>query len=224
MKPSVLFFDDGGVLNDNQVRGKQWQKFIADYFQPRYGGERKNWAEANYYAIRFIIDFLDEIQKSKKEISYKEFKKLEDSLWTEKMFEFMGIKQKPKEQYNNIMEEVNNWIMPQVRSAYPGMIDLIKKISTNNNFICNTASNENSKTLNLYLLGMEINTSFKYLFGHDLVDCMKSTKDYYQKILNYSGTKVEQAIIIDDSPTVLSSAVSLGIQVIQSCLDNQRRE
>lgn len=218
----MLFFDDGGVLNDNQVRGKQWQKLIGEYFQPRYGGEKDNWTKANSFAVGIIIDFIDDIQKKKTKLSYKEYKEVEDRLWTEKMFEYLGIKAPPKDQYSKLIQEVNSWIMPQIRAAYPGVIDLVKGISLD--FTCHTASNETSSTLNMYLSGMDIRTSFKYLFGPDLVNCMKSHEEYYLKILSYSGTAKEQAIVIDDNPIVLHNAASLGIEVIQSCLDNQQPE
>ena len=36
-----IFFDDGNVLNDNQIRRKQWQKLVGEYLAPRFGGEPK---------------------------------------------------------------------------------------------------------------------------------------------------------------------------------------
>ena len=53
---------------------------------------------------------------------------------------------------------------------------------------------------------------------------MKSDEEYYNKILLYSQAKKENSIIIDDSPTILKYASSLGIKVIHSCLDGQNPE
>ena len=53
---------------------------------------------------------------------------------------------------------------------------------------------------------------------------MKSDEEYYNKILLYSQAKKENSIIIDDSPTNLGYALSLGLKVIQSCLDSQKPE
>ena len=39
-----IFFDDGGVMNDNILRGIQWQKMIGDFFSPKYGGESHKWS------------------------------------------------------------------------------------------------------------------------------------------------------------------------------------
>ena len=43
----AIFIDDGGVLNDNALRGQQWPGLVAEFFAPRLGGWPKAWAEAN---------------------------------------------------------------------------------------------------------------------------------------------------------------------------------
>jgi phosphoglycolate phosphatase-like HAD superfamily hydrolase len=43
----AIFLDDGGVMNDNAVRGSQWQRLVAEFFAPRLGGDPAAWAEAN---------------------------------------------------------------------------------------------------------------------------------------------------------------------------------
>ena len=48
MKTTIsIFFDDGGVFNDNEIRTQQWLELIADFFIPRYGGTRTQWKAAN---------------------------------------------------------------------------------------------------------------------------------------------------------------------------------
>ncbi len=42
-----LFLDDGGVMNDNAVRGPQWQRMVGEFFAPILGGTPEAWAEAN---------------------------------------------------------------------------------------------------------------------------------------------------------------------------------
>ncbi len=37
---TALFIDDGGVLNDNALRGPQWQRLVAEFFVPALGGDR----------------------------------------------------------------------------------------------------------------------------------------------------------------------------------------
>ena len=44
---TALFFDDGGVLNDNAARGPQWQRLVGEYLEPRLGGTAAGWGLAN---------------------------------------------------------------------------------------------------------------------------------------------------------------------------------
>src|SRR5688572_28366449 len=45
--PRVLFIDDGGVMNDNRIRGPQWQQLCGEFLAPRLGARPEQWAEAN---------------------------------------------------------------------------------------------------------------------------------------------------------------------------------
>ncbi|MFV2014489.1 MAG: hypothetical protein ACC656_03610 [Candidatus Heimdallarchaeota archaeon] len=47
----TLFFDDGGVINDNEARGPQWQKLIAEYFMPKYSKTYEEWGKANIFVF-----------------------------------------------------------------------------------------------------------------------------------------------------------------------------
>jgi hypothetical protein len=71
MKIPVLFLDDGGVLNDNTVRGPQWRRLVGEYFAPRLGGDPAAWAEANrtvttsiFHADAWDALFLDDSPKA----------------------------------------------------------------------------------------------------------------------------------------------------------------
>ncbi len=52
MKIENIFFDDGGVLNNNSLREKQWQKLIYEFFSPKYGKTLNDWSKANEYAFQ----------------------------------------------------------------------------------------------------------------------------------------------------------------------------
>ena len=43
----AVFLGDGGVMNDNETRGRQWQRLVAEYVAPRLGGNPRDWGEAN---------------------------------------------------------------------------------------------------------------------------------------------------------------------------------
>ena len=49
----AIFIDDGGVMNDNERRGQQWLRFLAEYLVPRFGGDHRAWEAANLEVLRF---------------------------------------------------------------------------------------------------------------------------------------------------------------------------
>ena len=61
MNPSDyhIFFDDGGVMNDNSRRGPQWERLVGDYFSDRFGGTPSMWGEANQ---RYVVGVLSKFE------------------------------------------------------------------------------------------------------------------------------------------------------------------
>ena len=39
----MVFLDDGGVMNDNNERGLQWQRLVSEFFAPLLGGPADAW-------------------------------------------------------------------------------------------------------------------------------------------------------------------------------------
>ena len=57
---TTIFLDDGGVMNDNTLRGPQWQRLVGEYLSPRLGGSLQAWAEANkHVATREVKLYMD---------------------------------------------------------------------------------------------------------------------------------------------------------------------
>jgi hypothetical protein len=58
MTRPALFIDDGGVMNVNARRGRQWQRLVGGYFSPRLGGAPEVWAAANaHVANRLFAEY-----------------------------------------------------------------------------------------------------------------------------------------------------------------------
>lgn len=52
----VILLDDGGVMNDNRLRGEQWQRLVGEFFAPQLGGESAAWAEANRIHMMSVFE------------------------------------------------------------------------------------------------------------------------------------------------------------------------
>ncbi|MFX1366524.1 MAG: HAD hydrolase-like protein [Promethearchaeota archaeon] len=216
-----IFFDDGNVLNDNKIRGRQWHQLIGEYFSPRYGGEPKKWGIAN---DRIVENFRSkEVPKlifENRDRSFNTFIELFIEKWINDLFDFVGIKRPEKKLYKEIYYNASKSIDLKVKAAFPGVIKSIINLY-NNGFNLYTASGTESIELGYYLEGMAIKKYFKRLYGPDLINILKVNDTFYKAIFKDIGILPEQAIIIDDKPYYLNIAEKLGANVIQACLTRE---
>jgi FMN phosphatase YigB (HAD superfamily) len=210
-----LFFDDGGVLNDNKARGPKWQKLIGEWFSPKYGGDEQKWGEANIAVIERETRTIDDIINNQEEIDYSMVKRELDQAWLEGMFRYMSIDFPQKSEYDKILAEIIGFIAPKAIAPYPGIISVIYEIYKKYGSL-NTASNESSDMLKLYLSGMGLLSCFSNLYGPDLVNTFKSSPTYFNRIFEQLGIEPSQVIIIEDRPTVINYINQIGAIPIQS--------
>ena len=209
----VIFLDDGGVMNDNEIRSPQWRELVAQYFSPRYGGSIQDWKKANKRVFDLLFARYKEIVIENPMIDYIEYWRHEQIRWLTDMFKLVQIDIPPCNQRAKIAQEASEWITSRVRSAYPGVIEAIKYLKKSDMILC-TASGEVSWELRGYLTGMGILECFYKLYGPDIINRMKASKSYYKKILGDMQLHPSEAIVIDDSFDYLSMASELGITTI----------
>ena len=212
----TIFFDDGGVLNDNEIRGKQWKTYVGEYYSSRFGGEPEVWGEANQKLITslFWIDEKDEF--SDYQSFYNDFKKnMVLGMFTE------AGKNPPEElKVEEVFNSTRQYVIPKVRSAIPGVIDSIKELFARKYILC-TAAGVVSIEMKMYLEGMGLIKYFKGIYGPDIINTTKSDPDYYKALFNLSHVDPKKAIIIDDQPQFLENALNVGTNVIQACITGQ---
>ncbi len=148
---------------------------------------------------------------------------LECRLWVETMFDGSGIELPSKLQYSNILQEADSYVIPKIKSAYPYIIETIKKLHKEG-YELNTASGGSERWLKLFLEPMGILSCFKTVYGTDIINTRKASTNYYTKIFEREKINPKQAIIINDNIEMLNRAKKLGANVIQSCLDGQEPE
>ena len=217
----TIFFDDGGVLNDNRIRGMQWKKFVGDYYSTRFGGDPKIWGEANH---KLITTFLDIFWRGGEEKfnDYQNFKNDFKKNMVLGMFKEVG-KILPKGiDIKEVYNSARDYVIPKVRSAIPGVIHAIKELAAKG-FNLYTASGAFSIEMKMYLEGLGISQYFKEYYGPDLINIWKSRPDYYGAIFNHSRVEPSKSIIIDDQPRFLNNALDEGANVIQACITGEHK-
>lgn len=216
-----IFFDDGGVLNDNRIRGEHWKTFVGEYYSRRFGGEPEIWGEANQKLISILFNIFWKEGKEKfrnYQAFYNDFKK------NMVLGMFREVGKVPPE--NIILEEVYNsardYVIPEVQSAIPGIINSIKELYAKD-FVLYTAAGDVSIEMKMYLEGMGIIHCFKEFYGPDLINTWKSGPGYYKAIFKDSRVNPSNSIIVEDQPRFLNNALEVGANVIQACITEEHK-
>lgn len=190
-----IFLDDGGVMNDNSVRGPQWQWLVGEFMALRLGREPRDWAEANrnsfeetfrQYEPKFRNELLTDIWN--------------DYLfdWLQMMCEQVGVSVPEREDAVSIASEAHSYITRRVHAAFPGVVDTIRELHTEG-YHLHTASGGRSHELAGYLEAMGVRDLFGRLYGPDLVGLPLQGPQYYRRLFEDSGSEAEKSVVVDDS-------------------------
>src|SRR3954453_15386017 len=213
MKRPVLFLDDGGVLNDNEVRGAQWMRLVADFFMPRLGGAPGGGGEANRQVITSILAPREWEARLRAATNYESFERAYYIDWLAQSCALVGVPRPSDEERIAMGRGVSAWIIPQIRSAYPGAVEAIRLLH-DRGYTLHTASGASSTDLGLYLEGMGVLDCFGHLYGPDLVGVFKVGPEFYERIFADAGVAPGDALVVDDSLRVLEWARAAGARVL----------
>jgi HAD superfamily hydrolase (TIGR01509 family) len=217
----VIFLDDGGVMNDNHLRGPQWQRLIGEFFAPRLGGTRTAWAEANRITVTRMFEPENWQARILAASDYASFERDYWLDWVGGMCQFAGVALPSVDESLKLAQQAEAYIAPLVRSAFPGAIEAIRELHAQG-YLLHTASGEPSTTLHDYLEGMGVRTCFERLYGPDLLDTLKAKPEYYERLFVDAQISPGDALIVDDSPRVLAWAKELGAMTVLVGADAER--
>ncbi|MHB8631168.1 MAG: HAD family hydrolase [Candidatus Limnocylindria bacterium] len=215
----AVVLDDGGVLNDNELRGPEWRRLIAEFFVPRLGGTPGAWSEANRAVIeawwpRFVAHLATATD------GVVAWLRAEDRRWLLDMCARTGVTAPPESEIDDLVQAAHRYVGQRCRSAYPDAVPAIRSLARDG-FALHTASGEDAAQLNSYLRGMGVRDLFGHLYGPDRIDRWKNGPAYYAAIVADSGVDPAEAVVVDDSPDALGWAAACGFRPIH--LDRARR-
>lgn len=205
----MLFLDDGGVMNDNTVRGPQWERLVGEFFPPILGGSSEAWAEANRAVATALLEPAAWLRRLDGMSDYATFLQRYRLDWMTFMCEMVGVPVLADVDALELSERAERWIMPRVDAAFPGAVEAIRTLHAQE-YRLFTASGEPSSDLHDYLSGMGVRDCFERLYGPDLIDTFKNGPEYYQRIFAGAGVEAGDAIVVDDSPAALGWASAVG--------------
>lgn len=213
MTSLVLFLDDGGVMNDNQVRAPQWQRLVGEFFAPRLGGTIESWGEANRIVSERLFDPAAWIARMRAAPDYATVDRGYWHDWLGGMCAIMGVSAPPEAEGLDLARRASAFVTRRVRAAFPGAVDAIRMLHAQN-YTLHTASGESSADLAGYLEGMRVRQCFGRLYGPDLIDTFKNGPDYYTNIFADAGVAPANALIVDDTARAVMWAAQAGARTV----------
>jgi phosphoglycolate phosphatase-like HAD superfamily hydrolase len=205
----TIFLDDGGVMNDNSLRGPQWNRLLAGFLKPRLGGQTRDWAEGN----RVVAERMELRYKDRWRVSphgdHLAFRDESRTDWLSEMCEYVGVTVPGASECLALANEANAYVNRRVRSAIPGAVDAIRRLHGQGHRL-HTSSGKDSDDLDDYLEAMEVRDLFGRLYSPDLVDTAKTGPVYYERIFDDAQVEPGLAMVVDDSPMAVAWASEAG--------------
>ena len=214
MPKLVLFLDDGGVLNDNAVRGRQWQQLVGEFFPSILGGTPQAWSDANRVVAQQLWERHTQALRGRRvDCDYQAFYRQYELAWLRGMCEFVRVQTPGEMESLKLARRASDYITRRVRSACPGAIETVRELYTRG-YELYTASGAHSSDLQGYLEGMGIRDCFIRLYGPDWINTLKEGREYYDRIFVHASVSPADVLVIDDSPPAIQWAAEAGARTI----------
>ena len=201
-------------MNNNELRGHQWQRLVAEYLAPRLGGEHGAWGPANMTVANQQFARFEAGTLFPPNGGYVDIWDGEERRWLREMCELVGVDASAgDEECLALARDTAAYVTRRVRSSFPGVAEALRSLHSEG-YVLHTASGEGSQELDGYLTGMGVRDLFDRLYGPDIVDTFKGSRAYYDRIFSDSGVSPSEALVVDDSPKPVRWAQEAGATAV----------
>ena len=209
--PLGLFLDDGGVLNDNSLRGPEWLRLIGEFMPARMGGTAEQWASANRVVFSQVWGNLK--KRLADFASHQEFQRTYATNWMSGMCAYVGITPPPDDDAVTLYSELSSYVGERATSAIAGAADAVLSLHRAG-YTLYTASGTPSWELRGILAKMGIAETFSGLYGPDLVDHVKYGPAFYQRVFAHAGVAPSRALVIESDSECCRWASEAGANAV----------
>ncbi|HEX6061150.1 MAG TPA: HAD family hydrolase, partial [Candidatus Limnocylindria bacterium] len=175
---SVVFLDDGGVLNDNDRRAVEWRRLLGEFFAPRLGGTPDAWAQANSVVYEGIWDDWRLLQQRGEDPGPSWWPD-QDERWLGGMCQRVGVPI-PIDVPATVRAS-RAYVMAHIDCAYPDAAPAIRAIHAMG-ITLHLASGGQTHELEPYLRRMGVRELIDRPYGADLLGANKLGRRYYGRI------------------------------------------
>ena len=209
--PFALFLDDGGVLNDNGLRGPEWLRLIGEFMPARMGGIAKQWVRANQ--VVFPQVWGDLLRRLAGFATHQQFHRVYATNWMRGMCAFLDLTVPPDDESEALYRELAIYIGERADSAIPGAAEAVLSLHRAG-FQLYTASGTTSWELRGIMAKMGIAEAFSGLYGPDIVDHVKYGPAFYRKIFAHVGVPPRRALVTDSDSECCLWASEAGVSAV----------
>ena len=209
--PRVLFLDDGGVLNDNALRGPEWLRLIGGFMPARLGGTADQWAHAN--SVVFPQVWADIVKRLSSFATYTDFQRAYSVEWMRAMCVCVGVEPPSDDAAVALHAELTCYVWERADAATPGAADAVLALHRAG-YTLYTASGQASWEMQVITEKMGIARAFVRMYGPDLVDQVKSGPAFYEKVFRHAGVTADTALVIDSEAECCEWAREAGAQAL----------
>lgn len=200
-------------MNNNRLRGPQWQRLVGEFFAPILGGRQVAWAAANHAVVTAMLEPTSWSARLHEARSYAAFERRYRLDWLGSMSTMVGVSTPAEDEALTLVERAERWIRPLVDAALPGAVEAIRLLH-GAGYQLFTASGESSEDLADYLSGMDVRMCFERLYGPDLIEAFKNGPAFYHRVFADAGVTPQHALVVDDSPAPIGWALEAGASAV----------
>lgn len=207
----ALFLDDGGVLNDNGLRGPEWLRLIGEFMPGRLGATPRQWAEANRSVFPGV--WADLVERLPEFTSHREFQWTYATNWMRAMCARVGVAPPAEADAVTLYRELSIYVAERASSAIAGAADAVLSLHRAG-YALYTASGTTSWELRGIAAKMGIADALSGLYGPDLADQVKYGPAFYERIFAHAGIDPGSALVIESDPECCRWASQAGAHAV----------
>ena len=215
----TVFLDFDDTLNDPFVLLGMYSDRIGALLAPQHGGEARDWAKASVETLIVLEqEYLDRFAAAPRS-GYCAWLDQVQGRSIEQIFRLMELPSPSNAQ--ELARNLQFQALSACDATFPGAQQALAALA-GAGCRMHMASGQESEYLRAALIGAKLAAFPQRLYGPDLIDCAKEGPEYYDCLFADIGMRPQDALIVDDQPTVIAWALQCGATVIQSHLSPER--
>jgi FMN phosphatase YigB (HAD superfamily) len=208
----ILFFDFDDTLSEQIPFNLQYVRGMGSALASTYGGDMEAWAaQAADMMVALEADYTAHFRNSPLN-GYCDW--LPHMLARAVDMLFTGMRLPQPADTEAIARRMRRKALEGCNALFPAAHEVIEELHRRG-YALHMASGNDSDHLRAALNGVGLGPYLDRHYGPDLIDCAKEGPEFYERILAAICLSPQEALFIDNDPTAIRWAQSIGATAIQ---------